>query len=94
MHIKHFTEYKSIKIALKYTKMTKSNKTDVFVKHECPWLQQSPKLAIFSIKVKVTKFFCHRVTDTTKSRCPRIPFRVHKKKSKTHQNLTSEWNQT
>ena len=27
MQIKHFTSYKSIEIALKYTKMTKSKKT-------------------------------------------------------------------
>ena len=35
------------------------NKRGVFVKHECSWWQQSPKLVIFSIKVtvKVTRSF-------------------------------------
>ena len=53
MHIKRFTKYKLKKLHIKCTEMTKSNKTDVFVKHECPWRHQSPKLAIFSINVKV-----------------------------------------
>ena len=31
------------------------NKTAVFLKHECPRWQQSPKLAILSTKVKATR---------------------------------------
>ena len=97
----------------------RGTKTGLFVKHECPWWQRSPKLAIFSINftVKVTRsvtlvsferlslveYACQlwslyllrlkfmakvkvfflpqsdRVTDRTKTRCPRIPLRGHKK---------------
>ena len=96
---------KNIKeIALEYTKKIKANKMDLFVKHECPSQQQSPKLAIFSMKVKVTrsltmvsvlakvKYFAtysqtERVTDKTKTRYPRLPFRGHKRSQKTHQIL-------
>ena len=44
-------------IQVTYIRVYKDNKTGVFVKHECPQWQQSPKLAIFSIKdmVKVTR---------------------------------------
>ena len=44
---------KSVKVTHAFTVLEQMKKTHVFVKHECPRRQQSPNLAIFSIKAMV-----------------------------------------